>query len=132
MRSVVICPACPRLPSTKRLAPRSVLLVLALLSAVFVLQACGPNAAAFNADRLAELRRRATFELSCAEPIELSPLAYGWSGGSTDIVTSYGASGCGHRTVYLLTPYANQWVANSSGGESPTAEPVDGPVPPPG
>lgn len=78
-----------------------------LVVLVAALLACkGPAA---RSDELrADLTKRAKFDLSCPNGIELVPLQ-----SDGDLVRSYGVTGCGKRASYVLTPDL-VWVMNSA------------------
>ncbi|WP_157068726.1 hypothetical protein [Sandaracinus amylolyticus] len=85
------------------------------------------SADAYNRDRRAELVERAQFEMQCPQnQLHFTVLRRGTEGGrrrrvGPDIVTSYGVTGCGRRTVYVLEPDTATWLANTSGGEEAAA-----------
>jgi hypothetical protein len=91
---------------------------MAVLVAVGVVVGCG---GASNSSLRADLGRRASFDMECAESdlsfAELSTIGLG-------LVTSYGVRGCGSKATYVLDTRSNTWVLNSrgvQGGAQPPA-----------
>jgi hypothetical protein len=74
--------------------------------------AVGGCAASLREHRQADLRQRASFELSCpAEQLEIVPLdsaAASHGGGTT------GVNGCGRKATYIWDAYGTGWILNSS------------------
>jgi hypothetical protein len=65
-----------------------------------------------NSNLRADLQRRASFDLSCQEPLQMVPLGTF----PNEITNSYGVSGCGRKATYLLLN-TGVWAMNSSSGE---------------
>ncbi|MBK6684535.1 MAG: hypothetical protein IPG45_08675 [Deltaproteobacteria bacterium] len=72
----------------------------------------GGCAASLRKDRVADLRQRAAFDLSCPFDqlvvIPLDEAAKEHGGGTT------GVSGCGRQATYLWDGYTGNWVMNSA------------------
>ena len=104
---------------------RSVWLDRGLMLSVLFLASCGGTMMSggikvdqgLTEDNFGKVKARAAFDFGCqAEKVEAVVIAadgLAWSGGQ--MPSQIGASGCGHKGVYVRTP--SGWVLNSDTGK---------------
>jgi hypothetical protein len=97
-----------------RLARLALLPFALLLSSCATIQSGGFTVReGFTEDAFEKVKGRATFDLDCPkEKLELVVLGTGLALGG-DVPTQIGASGCGHKAVYVMTP--SGWLMNNGG-----------------
>jgi hypothetical protein len=76
-----------------------------------------------NTNLRADLERRAHFDLSCQDGLQMVPLGTFPNG----LTNSYGVSGCGRQATYVLLN-TGVWAMNSVAGEGGQAGPQAGPA----
>ncbi len=91
---------------------------LSVFTAVLGIAACGLNTSYVRVDAERDLRRRASFEMSCPEAqLELTPLthetAITQAGGSTDAPETMGVSGCSKKGTYVYVS-GKGYILNST------------------